>query len=119
MKFNISIWQRYDVDGININQSNLFKYARNLEFNKVELNVGSMVVTKILNDKDGGNPMVRSLVSLIRRMLDLEWDVTTMFSRNQSMCRCINYFWMFLRGWYALFCGLSISVWALALLVMF
>ncbi|KAK2377594.1 hypothetical protein QL285_078249 [Trifolium repens] len=87
MKFNISIWQRYDVDGININQSNLFKYARNLEFSKVELNVDSMVLAKILNDKDGGNPMVKSLVSLIRRMLDLEWNVTVLFSRSQSMCR--------------------------------
>jgi hypothetical protein len=53
---------------------------------------------------------------LIRRMLDLEWNVTVLFSRSQSMCRWINYFWMFLRGWYALFCGLSISVWTLALL---
>ncbi|PNX62568.1 hypothetical protein L195_g053052, partial [Trifolium pratense] len=71
-----SIWLRYDVDGININKSDLFKYVRNLGYNKVELNVDSMVVAKILKNKDGGNPMGRSFVSLIRRMLDLEWKVT-------------------------------------------
>ncbi|CAJ2634293.1 unnamed protein product [Trifolium pratense] len=46
------------------------KIQRNLGYNKVELNVDSMVVAKILKNKDGGNPMGRSLVSLIRRMLD-------------------------------------------------
>jgi len=51
------------------------RYARSLDFRRVELHVDSVAVVKILNSGGYGTSDGRSLVMKIRRMLDMDWEV--------------------------------------------
>ena len=51
------------------------RYARSLDFWRVELHVNSVAVVNILNFGGYNIPDGRSLVMKIRRMLDMDWEV--------------------------------------------
>jgi ribonuclease HI len=51
------------------------RYAGYLGFNRIELNVDSIVVTQVLHQSGYGRPLGGSLVMRIRCLLELDWEV--------------------------------------------
>ncbi|MCI20119.1 ribonuclease H protein, partial [Trifolium medium] len=51
------------------------RYARRLEFNRIELEVDSSVVNQELRQPGYGRPLGGALVMRIRSLLELEWEV--------------------------------------------
>ncbi|GAU32220.1 hypothetical protein TSUD_278000 [Trifolium subterraneum] len=72
------------------------RYARRLGFTKIELNVDSKVVTHVLYKNEIGNPLGGTLVSHIRRLLDLDWEVVINHSyREVNKCANVHQYRMF------------------------
>ncbi|MCI08269.1 putative non-LTR retroelement reverse transcriptase [Trifolium medium] len=63
------------------------KYVKRLGFRAVEVNVDSLMVANILNSNQEGSPMGRALVTKIRALTELDWEVVVRHSyceANQS-----------------------------------
>ncbi|GAU27609.1 hypothetical protein TSUD_271500 [Trifolium subterraneum] len=65
------------------------RYARQKGYNKIEVNVDSMVVESVLRMKGRGSPQGRALTSRIRQLLDLEWEVVVKHSYREAN-KCPN-----------------------------
>jgi len=67
------------------------RYARSLDFRRVELHVDSVAVVKILNSGGYDTSDGRSLVMKIRRMLDMDWEVVVNHIYREAN-QCANAF---------------------------
>ncbi|MCI31045.1 ribonuclease H protein, partial [Trifolium medium] len=60
------------------------KLARRLGFQAIEVNVDSLLVANTTNDNKEGSPMGRALVSKIRSLFALDWEVVVRHSYRKA-----------------------------------
>ncbi|KAK2358830.1 hypothetical protein QL285_095979 [Trifolium repens] len=66
-----------------------FGYAWRLRFRKVELNVDSVAVVKVIKEGETNSVMGYSLVKEIHRLFSLEWEVKILHSYQEAN-RCAD-----------------------------
>jgi ribonuclease HI len=60
------------------------RYARNLGFTRIELNVDSSVVDHVLRRQGNNSPTGSALINQIRRLMDLDWEVVVKHSYRET-----------------------------------
>ncbi|GAU17445.1 hypothetical protein TSUD_233230 [Trifolium subterraneum] len=60
------------------------KLARHFNFSAVELHIDSLVVVKAITNSDNGSLRGRSLITKIKRLIDLEWEVVVHHSYSEA-----------------------------------
>ncbi|KAK2379785.1 Polynucleotidyl transferase, ribonuclease H superfamily protein [Trifolium repens] len=60
------------------------RYARNLGFTRIELNVDSSVVDHVLRRQGNNSPTGSALINQIRRLMDLDWEVVVKHSYREA-----------------------------------